>query len=215
MQLEMRRSTRTFVIAQRTSALYRKKLSGSVSNPIMVTILLNYLVLVSDIVHINMAYKCGLKYRYRNHQNEFRCVLAKFKMIETILPWTFRWMELLESRLRCINWKLKNFTGLNCMCMIHVENIDVGFHLCSSLWIKSWRDVYALKLLHICLASLCLSLNYLRSWSIYPNFIICVQDIAEHLTTVHLKRCERGKRCLYEGSTPLASFPNLWVILCF
>ncbi|KAL6175135.1 hypothetical protein ACLB2K_051778 [Fragaria x ananassa] len=37
-----------------------------------------------------------------------------------------------------------------------------------------------------------------------------IGDIAEHLTTVHLKRCERGKRCLYEGSTPPASFPNLW-----
>ncbi|PRQ16834.1 putative chromophore lyase CpcT/CpeT [Rosa chinensis] len=37
-----------------------------------------------------------------------------------------------------------------------------------------------------------------------------IGDIAEHLTTVHLKRCERGKRCLYEGSTPPASFPNSW-----
>ncbi|KAK9113332.1 hypothetical protein Syun_020129 [Stephania yunnanensis] len=35
-------------------------------------------------------------------------------------------------------------------------------------------------------------------------------DIAEHLTTIHLKRCERGKRCLYEGSTPPGSFPNSW-----
>ncbi|KAL6311336.1 hypothetical protein AAG906_025622 [Vitis piasezkii] len=29
-----------------------------------------------------------------------------------------------------------------------------------------------------------------------------IGDIAEHLTTIYLKRCERGKRCLYEGSTP-------------
>ncbi|XP_075075089.1 chromophore lyase CRL, chloroplastic isoform X4 [Nicotiana tabacum] len=37
-----------------------------------------------------------------------------------------------------------------------------------------------------------------------------VEDIAEHLTTIHLKRCERGKRCLYEGSTPADGFPNSW-----
>ncbi|KAA3475705.1 chromophore lyase CRL, chloroplastic-like [Gossypium australe] len=36
-------------------------------------------------------------------------------------------------------------------------------------------------------------------------------DIAEHLTTIYLKRCERGKRCLYEGSTPPGGFPNSWV----
>ncbi|CAN0906083.1 Chromophore lyase CRL, chloroplastic [Linum grandiflorum] len=37
-----------------------------------------------------------------------------------------------------------------------------------------------------------------------------VEDIAEHLTTLHLKRCDRGKRCLYEGSTPAGGFPNTW-----
>ncbi|XP_008791037.2 chromophore lyase CRL, chloroplastic isoform X4 [Phoenix dactylifera] len=37
-----------------------------------------------------------------------------------------------------------------------------------------------------------------------------VEDIAEHLTTVHLSRCERGKRCLYEGSSPPGGFPNSW-----
>ncbi|WVZ18261.1 hypothetical protein V8G54_005583 [Vigna mungo] len=37
-----------------------------------------------------------------------------------------------------------------------------------------------------------------------------MQDIAEHLTAVHLKRCSRGKRCLYEGSTPPGGFPNSW-----
>ncbi|KAL3335438.1 hypothetical protein AABB24_031584 [Solanum stoloniferum] len=37
-----------------------------------------------------------------------------------------------------------------------------------------------------------------------------IGDIAEHLTTIHLKRCERGKRCLYEGSTPTDGFPNSW-----
>lgn len=42
-----------------------------------------------------------------------------------------------------------------------------------------------------------------------------VQDIAEHLTTIHLSRCERGKRCLYEGSTPPGGFPNSWVSYLF
>ncbi|KAE9453601.1 hypothetical protein C3L33_14506, partial [Rhododendron williamsianum] len=37
-----------------------------------------------------------------------------------------------------------------------------------------------------------------------------IGDIAEHLTTVHLNRCERGKSCLYEGSTPPDGFPNSW-----
>ncbi|CAH9092164.1 unnamed protein product [Cuscuta epithymum] len=37
-----------------------------------------------------------------------------------------------------------------------------------------------------------------------------IGDIAEHLTTIHLRRCERGKRCLYEGSTPADGFPNTW-----
>lgn len=37
-----------------------------------------------------------------------------------------------------------------------------------------------------------------------------IGDIAEHLTTIHLKRCDRGKRCLYEGSTPTGGFPNSW-----
>ncbi|KAE8665918.1 Chromophore lyase CRL [Hibiscus syriacus] len=37
-----------------------------------------------------------------------------------------------------------------------------------------------------------------------------IDDVAEHLTTIHLKRCERGKRCLYEGSTPPGGFPNSW-----
>ncbi|KAI4343539.1 hypothetical protein L6164_010876 [Bauhinia variegata] len=35
-------------------------------------------------------------------------------------------------------------------------------------------------------------------------------DIAELLTTIYLKRCPRGKRCLYEGSTPPGGFPNTW-----
>ncbi|GLJ45202.1 hypothetical protein SUGI_0951430 [Cryptomeria japonica] len=37
-----------------------------------------------------------------------------------------------------------------------------------------------------------------------------VRDVAEHLTTVYLSRCKRGKRCLYEGSTPPGGFPNSW-----
>uniref|UniRef100_A0A7C9DI36 Chromophore lyase n=1 Tax=Opuntia streptacantha TaxID=393608 RepID=A0A7C9DI36_OPUST len=37
-----------------------------------------------------------------------------------------------------------------------------------------------------------------------------IGDIAEHLTTIHLKHCERGKRCLYEGTTPPGGFPSTW-----
>ncbi|CAA7396377.1 unnamed protein product [Spirodela intermedia] len=37
-----------------------------------------------------------------------------------------------------------------------------------------------------------------------------IADIAEHLTTVYLSQCERGKRCLYEGSAPPGGFPNSW-----
>uniref|UniRef100_A0A0E0MFV3 Chromophore lyase CRL, chloroplastic n=1 Tax=Oryza punctata TaxID=4537 RepID=A0A0E0MFV3_ORYPU len=37
-----------------------------------------------------------------------------------------------------------------------------------------------------------------------------IADIAEHLTTIHLSRCDRGKRCLYKGSTPPEGFPNSW-----
>ncbi|XP_006485072.1 chromophore lyase CRL, chloroplastic isoform X5 [Citrus sinensis] len=37
-----------------------------------------------------------------------------------------------------------------------------------------------------------------------------IGDIGEHLTTIHLRRCDRGKRCLYEGSTPPGGFPNSW-----
>ncbi|KAA8540606.1 hypothetical protein F0562_024475 [Nyssa sinensis] len=37
-----------------------------------------------------------------------------------------------------------------------------------------------------------------------------IGDVAEHLTTIYLKRCDRGKRCLYEGSTPTDGFPNSW-----
>ncbi|KAJ4973559.1 hypothetical protein NE237_006733 [Protea cynaroides] len=37
-----------------------------------------------------------------------------------------------------------------------------------------------------------------------------IGDIGEHLTTIYLNRCDRGKRCLYEGSTPPAGFPNSW-----
>ncbi|KAL7191596.1 hypothetical protein ACSBR2_023634 [Camellia fascicularis] len=36
-----------------------------------------------------------------------------------------------------------------------------------------------------------------------------IGDIAEHLTTIYLKRCERGKPCLYDGSTA-EGFPNSW-----
>lgn len=37
-----------------------------------------------------------------------------------------------------------------------------------------------------------------------------IDDVAEHLTTIYMKRCDRGKRCLYEGSTPPSGFPNSW-----
>ncbi|XP_052883369.1 chromophore lyase CRL, chloroplastic-like isoform X2 [Gossypium arboreum] len=44
-----------------------------------------------------------------------------------------------------------------------------------------------------------------------PKDLKCdVEDIAEPLTTLYLNRCERGKRCLYEGSTPPGGFPNSW-----
>lgn len=53
-----------------------------------------------------------------------------------------------------------------------------------------------------------------REWlNTYVTF--GVQDIAEHLTTIHLSRCGRGKRCLYEGSTPPEGFPNNWVSYLF
>ena len=54
------------------------------------------------------------------------------------------------------------------------------------------------------------AISYCRIFSMY-----FVQDIAEHLTTIYLKRCERGKRCLYEGSTPSGGFPNSWVFIIF
>lgn len=37
-----------------------------------------------------------------------------------------------------------------------------------------------------------------------------IADIAEQLTMIPLKRCDRGKRCLYEGSTSGDGFPNTW-----
>ncbi|XP_044503640.1 chromophore lyase CRL, chloroplastic isoform X2 [Mangifera indica] len=37
-----------------------------------------------------------------------------------------------------------------------------------------------------------------------------IGDIGEHLTTIYLKHCDRGKRCLYEGSSPPGGFPNSW-----
>lgn len=35
-------------------------------------------------------------------------------------------------------------------------------------------------------------------------------DISEHLTTVFLTKCDRGKKCLYEGSTPPGGYPSSW-----
>lgn len=37
-----------------------------------------------------------------------------------------------------------------------------------------------------------------------------LKDMAEHLSTVYLSACDRGRRCLYEGSTPPGGFPNAW-----
>eukprot|EP00475_Leptophrys_vorax_P009066 TRINITY_DN15959_c0_g1_i1.p1 TRINITY_DN15959_c0_g1~~TRINITY_DN15959_c0_g1_i1.p1 ORF type:complete len:274 (+),score=5.28 TRINITY_DN15959_c0_g1_i1:181-1002(+) len=37
-----------------------------------------------------------------------------------------------------------------------------------------------------------------------------IGDISEHLTTVYLSRCEGGRKCAYEGSTPPGGFPNNW-----
>ena len=50
-------------------------------------------------------------------------------------------------------------------------------------------------------------------WLSFFQFVVSVQDIAEHLTTLYLKHCERGNRCLYKGSTPPGVFRNSWVIL--
>ncbi|CAI5481056.1 unnamed protein product [Closterium sp. Yama58-4] len=37
-----------------------------------------------------------------------------------------------------------------------------------------------------------------------------IGDISEHLATVYLSRCEGGRKCAYEGSTPPGGFPNNW-----
>ncbi|GBG62483.1 hypothetical protein CBR_g30803 [Chara braunii] len=36
------------------------------------------------------------------------------------------------------------------------------------------------------------------------------QDVAEHLMSVYLSKCERHRNCLYEGATPPTGFPNNW-----
>ncbi|XP_057865626.1 chromophore lyase CRL, chloroplastic isoform X3 [Cryptomeria japonica] len=44
-----------------------------------------------------------------------------------------------------------------------------------------------------------------------PKDMKCdVEHVAEHLNTLYLSQCERGRRCLYKGSTPPNGFPNLW-----
>lgn len=35
-------------------------------------------------------------------------------------------------------------------------------------------------------------------------------DMSEHITTVYMSKCERGRKCLYEGSTPPGGFPSTW-----
>lgn len=37
-----------------------------------------------------------------------------------------------------------------------------------------------------------------------------IGDIGEYLTTIHLNCCDRGRRCLYDGSTSPGGFPNSW-----
>lgn len=37
-----------------------------------------------------------------------------------------------------------------------------------------------------------------------------IEDIGEHLNTVYMSKCEKGRRCLYQGSTPPGGFPNSW-----
>lgn len=37
-----------------------------------------------------------------------------------------------------------------------------------------------------------------------------IGDVAEHLLTVRLSRCEQGEQCLYKGSTPPGGYPNSW-----
>lgn len=41
-----------------------------------------------------------------------------------------------------------------------------------------------------------------------PKEDAVISDVAEHLTTVYMSKCERGRRCLYEGSTPPGGYPN-------
>lgn len=41
-----------------------------------------------------------------------------------------------------------------------------------------------------------------------PSITDVEENISEHLFTVHLKRCERGRKCLYEGSTSPGGFPQ-------
>eukprot|EP00271_Cylindrocystis_brebissonii_P021495 TRINITY_DN7694_c0_g5_i1.p1 TRINITY_DN7694_c0_g5~~TRINITY_DN7694_c0_g5_i1.p1 ORF type:complete len:335 (+),score=69.25 TRINITY_DN7694_c0_g5_i1:141-1145(+) len=35
-------------------------------------------------------------------------------------------------------------------------------------------------------------------------------DVGEHLSSVYMSRCERGKKCLYEGATKPGGFPQNW-----
>ncbi|XVE90126.1 hypothetical protein DITRI_Ditri20bG0052800 [Diplodiscus trichospermus] len=62
--------------------------------------------------------------------------------------------------------------------------------------------------------------HYMKKLLVYSQFsasmtmfvfsVSVLSDIAEQLTTIHVKHCERGKRCLYEGSTPPGGFPHSW-----
>lgn len=71
-----------------------------------------------------------------------------------------------------------------------------------SFWFLGFSD----KLLHRYFVTYALDCEIF----IASNFQSSMQDIAEHLTTIYLKRCDRGKRCLYEGSTPADGSPNTW-----
>lgn len=43
-----------------------------------------------------------------------------------------------------------------------------------------------------------------------PDAQNVIGDIAEHLNTVYMSKCERERRSLYQGSTPPGGFPNSW-----
>jgi len=52
-----------------------------------------------------------------------------------------------------------------------------------------------------------LSIESKAPYVLIGGSLVQPQDVSEHLTTVYMKKCDRGKKCLFEGSTPLAATP--------